>query len=127
MNNIIVCAENSFEMQESNQKISVWIKTKIKSLEGECTELSDAIVCAGKVMASTSVMKRRIKSVQRMIRYYQKIDKAIQHGYSLIPNVFWGNAIAIRTDKNTPTKSFSHQEKQSTRNSFCKILSPLSQ
>jgi len=101
MNNITVYAENSFELQDSNEKLSLWCIEKIKFHEDEAQEIADVIVTAKKCGAQTSKMRTRLSKAQRTIKYYQKIKKAIDLGYALIPSAFWSEVIAVRVKKDS--------------------------
>lgn len=104
MNNITVYAENSFELQASNQNLSSWCGDKIKALEAEATEISDTLVCAMNFGTNTKNIKSALNNIQRKIRYYQKLKKAIELGYTIIPNSFWQEAIAVRVKENGAPK-----------------------
>ncbi len=98
---ITTIATNSFELQNANQHLSEWVERKIAELDAERLELAETQKAAYKAGISVEAIRSRIGRVARHIRYYQKLQSAIDRGYAIVPNAFFSQTLAVRVKEHS--------------------------
>lgn len=104
--NITVMAETPAEMQNANQSLIEWCKAKMKALNADHFELFAAYTHAVEHKWKSSTLKRHADLALKRVEFYNKIKKALELGYYIVPN-FPVTVFAIRTDKKSPLKLMS--------------------
>lgn len=104
--NITVMAETPAEMHSANQSLIEWCKAKVKALNADHFELFAAYTHAVEHKWKSSTLKRHADLALKRVDFYQKIKKALERGYYIVPN-FPVTVFAIRTDKKAPLKLMS--------------------
>jgi hypothetical protein len=94
-------ARNRFELQAAHTKMVEWATNKLEQVD---VDLDVERTALGVAKASGWVhapFERRIKKLERMRLFYEKIHAALEAGYAIVPN-FQMNVFAIRTRDAAP-------------------------
>jgi hypothetical protein len=94
-------ARNHEEMLAANESIKQWMSGKIALLKVEAKELTENLEAAKKNKWRTSGFNSALNRVKQSIAFYQKIQEAVEHGYTIIPD-FPIDVFAIRTSRESP-------------------------
>lgn len=110
MNNITVVAENTMQLQEANNQLIEFFKGKMTGLEKDAKEIGDSIVESLNAGFDTKKLKGQQTKLRNKLVYYDKIINALQRGYTIIPAVWQGISIAVKTDSvNVPNKNSNYR------------------
>lgn len=102
--NVFLTACNSQEMCKTQGDLAQWIKAKIKHCESEATTLRKAAEHAKKMKWQYKPLLAAFSREMRRVIYYEKLLKAIDSGYVLMPFA-WSDVFAVRVNSVTPTSA----------------------
>jgi hypothetical protein len=94
-------ARNHEEMLAANESIKQWMSGKVALLKVEAKELTENLEAAKRNKWRTSGFNSALNRVKQSITFYQKIQEAVEHGYTIIPD-FPIDVFAIRTSREFP-------------------------
>jgi hypothetical protein len=104
--NLDVDAGTPDEMKQANQALIAWCEHKIKQLWVDYIELSAAWKSAQEKKWKFSTLKRHAEMANKRITFFEKIKKALQLGFYIVPS-FPVTMFAVRTDRKKPLKLIS--------------------
>jgi hypothetical protein len=118
-------------LKAAHTRIAEWTKGKIESLNGELSDLKENFDIAKKSKWRTSALSSAMNRVAKRIAFYDKIQKATEAGYVLIPS-FPVNIFAVRTKHNGPlaksstwsSRNISNERSEGPRAGEGKYVSP---
>lgn len=102
--NVFLTARNSQEMSKAQGDLADWLKAKIRHCESEATALRKAAEHAKKMKWQHKPLLTAFSGEMRRVIYYEKLLKAVQNGYVLVP-FGWADVFAVRVKSDTPTNS----------------------
>jgi hypothetical protein len=109
--NVFLSARNSKEMAESQSKLAGWLQGKMNSCETEATNLRKAADHAKKMKWNHKNLLAAFSREMRRVVYYEKLLKAVQAGYVLIP-WNWMDVFAVRVKRDSPRTTFAESNER---------------
>ena len=101
---IFVAARTPQEMNVAQQKLIAWADGKIGKLKEEVKAAEVNLELAKKRKWATAPFKRIVAVAQKKVEFYEKVQAALQAGYTIIPDMPM-DIFAIRTTKKNPKKN----------------------
>lgn len=98
VSSVHLVARNPVEMQNAQADLTVWLKHKITDIEIEIRELKAALAEAEANKWATKPLARQVNKAIGQQAYYFKILKAVEAGYTIIPE-FPIDVFAIRVTR----------------------------
>lgn len=97
-------ARNPNEMDLSRECLKQWLSAKLLSCKEELTDMEAIRDHAKQNKWRTSGLERQTKLAQKRLTFYEKVHKAVDLGFTIVPN-FPADIFAIRVTRDRPAAS----------------------
>lgn len=99
--NVHLVARNPVEMQQSQQGLIEWLKSKIANVTAEMADYQESLAQAIKNKWSRRGLNKAVSSAFYRKEFYEKTLAAVEAGYTIIPE-FPIDVFAVRVNRDTP-------------------------
>jgi len=94
----LIVARSPAEMERSRAAMLDWVGERLLEARADASEIEATLDRAVAVGWSTKGLDATLRRAQRLLTFYEKVEKAIEAGYYLVPN-FDVDVVAVRTSK----------------------------
>ncbi len=102
---LTVVASTPSEMVAAQSRLIAWAEAKLASEQGALGEKQQNLELSKQMKVRTEGWKREVLKASKRVTFYEKLLKALQSGYCLIPAMPM-TVFAIRAKRNPPKKTF---------------------
>ena len=101
---LFLFARNKQELRQANTRLVVWLHKKAESVDLNAKELEEAVAHAKMRKWAVKPLQSQLSLVRRQAAYYEKLARAVDAGYTLIPMPWRMDTFAIRVKRKEATK-----------------------